>query len=50
VFDFAKLAKAKLDPLAWDYLDEGSDDEVSLRANRTRFDDIIIRPYSSLTM
>src|SRR5216683_2442596 len=35
VFDFAKLAKSKLDPLAWDYLDEGSDDEVSLRANRT---------------
>src|SRR2546422_7853471 len=45
VFDFAKLAKAKLDPLAWDYLDEGSDDEVSLHANRTRFDDIIIRPH-----
>src|SRR5258708_22408989 len=34
VFDFAKVAKAKLDPLAWDYLDEGSDDEASLRANR----------------
>src|SRR5260370_19049788 len=42
VFDFARLAKAKLDPLAWDYLDEGSDDQVSLRPNRTRFDDIII--------
>jgi hypothetical protein len=24
VFDFAKLAKAKLDPLAWDYLSEGA--------------------------
>src|SRR5450432_1238710 len=45
VFDFAKLAKAKLDPIAWDYLDEGSDDEVSLRANRSHFDDIIIRPH-----
>jgi 4-hydroxymandelate oxidase len=45
VFDFAKLAKAKLDPIAWDYLDEGSDDEVSLRANRSRFDDLIIRPH-----
>ena len=45
VFDFAKLAKAKLDPIAWDYLDEGSDDEVSLRANRSRFDDILIRPH-----
>jgi 4-hydroxymandelate oxidase len=45
VFDFAKAAKAKMDPVAWDYLDEGSDDEASLRANRADFDDIIIRPH-----
>jgi 4-hydroxymandelate oxidase len=45
VFDFAKLAKAKLDPIAWDYLDEGSDDEVSLRANRQDFNNIVIRPH-----
>jgi 4-hydroxymandelate oxidase len=44
-FDFARAAKAKLDPVAWDYMDEGSDDEVSLRANRTDFDRIIIRPH-----
>jgi len=48
VFDFAKLAKAKLDPLAWDYLDEGSDDEASLRANRSRFDNLIVRPHPLL--
>ena len=45
VFDFAKVAKAKLDPVAWDYLDEGSDDEVSLHANRADFDNIAIRPH-----
>ena len=45
VFDFAKLAKAKLDPVAWDYLDEGSDDEISLHANREDFDNIAIRPH-----
>src|SRR5947208_11734660 len=45
VFDFAKAAKAKLDPIAWDYMDEGSDDEASLRANRAHFDDIVIRPH-----
>src|SRR5690348_8292568 len=45
VFDFAKLARAKLDPIAWDYLDEGSDDEVSLHANRSQFNNIIIRPH-----
>ena len=45
VFDFAKLAKTKLDPVAWDYLDEGSDDEMSLRANREDFNNIVIRPH-----
>jgi isopentenyl diphosphate isomerase/L-lactate dehydrogenase-like FMN-dependent dehydrogenase len=45
VFDFAKLAKAKLDPLAWDYLDEGTEDESSLHDNRSRFNNLIIRPH-----
>jgi isopentenyl diphosphate isomerase/L-lactate dehydrogenase-like FMN-dependent dehydrogenase len=45
VFDFAKVAKAKVDPVAWDYMDEGSEDEASLHDNRAKFDDIIIRPH-----
>jgi isopentenyl diphosphate isomerase/L-lactate dehydrogenase-like FMN-dependent dehydrogenase len=44
LFDFQKLAKAKMDPLAWDYIDEGSEDETALRDNRLGFDKIIIRP------
>lgn len=44
VFDFAALAKKKLDPYAWDYLDGGSEDEQSLRDNREIFKQIIIRP------
>src|SRR5579863_107753 len=44
VMDFAALAKAKLDPVAWDYLDGGSEDEVSLADNRTAFNRILIRP------
>ena len=44
VMDFASLAKAKLDPLAWDYLEGGAEDEASLRDNRRAFDRIIIRP------
>lgn len=44
VMDFAPLAKARLDPLAWDYLDGGSEDEVSLGDNRAAFNRIIIRP------
>lgn len=44
VMDFAPLAQAKLDPVAWDYLDGGSEDEVSLSDNRAAFNRIIIRP------
>lgn len=44
VMDFAEKAKAKLDPLAWDYLEGGSEDEVSLRDSREAFNRIIIRP------
>lgn len=44
VFDFAPFAKAKLDPIAWDYLEGGSEDEVSLKDNREGFNRIIIRP------
>src|SRR5215510_15020347 len=45
VFDMAALARKKLDPLAWDYLDEGSEDEAALRDNRARFERLIIRPH-----
>lgn len=44
IFDFAALAKKKLDPMAWDYLDGGSEDEQSLRDNRDIFSKLIIRP------
>jgi isopentenyl diphosphate isomerase/L-lactate dehydrogenase-like FMN-dependent dehydrogenase len=44
VFDLQKLARAKMDPLAWDYVDEGSEDETALRDNRAGFDKIVIRP------
>jgi isopentenyl diphosphate isomerase/L-lactate dehydrogenase-like FMN-dependent dehydrogenase len=44
VFDFQALAKKKLDPLAWDYLEGGSEDEASLHDNRAGFRNIIIRP------
>ena len=44
VFDFRDLAKKKLDPIAWDYLEGGGEDEISLRDNREAFNRIIIRP------
>jgi isopentenyl diphosphate isomerase/L-lactate dehydrogenase-like FMN-dependent dehydrogenase len=44
VFDFAKAAQAKLDPVAWDYLAEGASDEASLRDNRRGLENIVLRP------
>src|SRR4051812_28772900 len=44
VMDMAALARKKLDPLAWDYLDEGSEDEAALRDNRKQFENLVIRP------
>jgi 4-hydroxymandelate oxidase len=45
IFDMQRLAKAKLDPLAWDYVDEGAEDETALRDNRAGFERIVIRPH-----
>src|SRR5215471_15724257 len=44
VMDFASLAKATLDPIGWDYLEGGPEDEVTLRDNRAAFNKLIIRP------
>ena len=44
VMDFAALAQKKLDPVAWDYLEGGAEDEATLRDNRAGFQKIIIRP------
>src|SRR5262245_33620724 len=44
VMDFARLAQKKLDPVAWDYLEGGSEEEESLRANMAGYRRIILRP------
>jgi len=44
IFDFRELARKKLDPMAWDYLEGGSEDEQALRDSRAAFANLIIRP------
>jgi len=44
VFEYEALAQAKMDPAHWDYIQGGSDDEVTLRANRAAFEGIRLRP------
>lgn len=44
VFDYEKRAKERMQPAFWDYYEGGSDDEVTVRANRADFERIRLRP------
>ncbi len=44
MFEYEVLAQAKMEPAFWDFYQGGSDDEVTLRANRTAFERIRLRP------
>src|SRR5712692_2966504 len=44
VFDYEILAQARMEAAAWNYYQSGSDDEVTMRANRTAFERIQLRP------
>jgi 4-hydroxymandelate oxidase len=44
LFDYEALARERIDPIAWDYIAGGAEDEVTLRANRTAFERIQLRP------
>lgn len=44
VAEYEPLARASMEPSAWDYFRSGAEDEVSLRANRAAFERIRLRP------
>ena len=44
VFDYEALAEARLDPATWAFLAGGAGDEVTLRANRSAFERLQLRP------
>jgi len=44
VGEYEQLAAQRIEPGAWDYYQGGSDDEVTLRANRTAFERLRLRP------
>lgn len=44
LFDYEALAQTRLDIAAWNYYAGGSDDEITLRANREAFARIQLRP------
>ena len=44
VFEYEALAQSKMASAHWDYIQGGSDDEVTLRSNRASFERIQLRP------
>lgn len=44
LFEYEPLARARIDPIAWDYYQSGANDEVTLRDNRLAFERIRLRP------
>ncbi|HEX3640842.1 MAG TPA: alpha-hydroxy acid oxidase [Ktedonobacteraceae bacterium] len=45
LFDYEVLARKALEPASWDYYEGGSDDEITVRANRLSFERIRLRPH-----
>jgi len=48
LFEYERLAKARMTPMAFDYYASGAMDEITVRANRRAFDEIFLR-YRVLT-
>jgi isopentenyl diphosphate isomerase/L-lactate dehydrogenase-like FMN-dependent dehydrogenase len=44
LFDYEALAQTRMERVIWDYYQGGSEDEVTLRANRAAFERIRLRP------
>jgi isopentenyl diphosphate isomerase/L-lactate dehydrogenase-like FMN-dependent dehydrogenase len=44
VLEYEELARPRMQQMHWDFYSGGSDDEVTLRANRTAFEHIRLRP------
>ena len=44
IAEYEALARARMNPVYWDFYTEGSDDEVTLRANQADFARIRLRP------
>jgi len=43
LFEYERLAKARMTPMAFDYYTSGAMDEITVRANRRAFDEIFLR-------
>src|SRR6185503_2256065 len=44
IADLRRMAKRRLPPVVFDYIDGGAEDEITLRANERAFADVMFRP------
>ena len=44
LYDLEAHAEKVIKPHAWDFIDGGAQDEITMRRNRTAFEEIILRP------
>ena len=44
LYEFEALAKERMDPHLWDYVEAGAGDQVTLHRNRAAFDEITVNP------
>ena len=44
IADLRRLARQRLPPVVFDYIDGGAEDEITLRANESAFADVMFRP------
>jgi L-lactate dehydrogenase (cytochrome) len=44
IADFRRMARRRLPPVVFDYIDGGAEDEITLRANERAFADVTFRP------
>jgi L-lactate dehydrogenase (cytochrome) len=48
IADLRRLAKRRLPPVVFDYIDGGADDEVTLRGNARAYEDLTFRPQCAV--
>lgn len=44
LFDYARVARAQMPPMSWDYIEGGAADEVTIRWNRESYERLRLRP------
>lgn len=50
ISDLRRLAKRRMPPVVFDYIDGGADDEVTMRENERVYDDVTLRPRGAVKL